>query len=113
MKSFALLLGLALVVAVGACKPNEFVCTRNVECTGTGGGTGACVLDRCAYVDSACPSGWRWDDTAGDMADDCVPADLLVPDAGLPDAGLPDAAPTTIDAGAPDAGPVDAGAPDA
>jgi hypothetical protein len=96
-------LGLGLVWGAG-CKPNEFVCTRNLECTGTGGGTGACVLDHCAYVDGACPSGWRWDDTAGDMADDCVPADLLIPDAGLPDAP-----PAVIDAGPPDA----AASPDA
>jgi hypothetical protein len=119
MRSLTLaLLGAALALGSG-CKPREYVCSMDRECTTSGGGSGRCITGHCAYADSACPSGLRFDDTAGDQSDDCVDPSLLQ----TPDAAPPDVVPAVdviaapIDAAAPPvdvvAPPVDAGPPDA
>jgi hypothetical protein len=92
---------LALSLALGAaCKPKEFICARDEECVASSGGHGRCVLTHCAYSDPACASTLRFDQTAGDDADECVDPAYLVADAGAPDA-------EPVDAGAAD-GPTDA-----
>ncbi len=112
-------LGLATAVAGTGCKPREFVCSANNQCTASNGGYGLCVASHCAFRDESCASRWRWDDTGGDVAEDCVPPEVLEqPDAGVPqiDAG-PQADAAPADSGVlppPDAGavPADAGTTD-
>lgn len=103
--------------AAPACKPKEYLCTQNAECVASNNTTGLCVASHCAFYDSSCPSGWRFDDTGGAVAEDCVdPALLAQPDAGTPEAdAAPEAdAPAAVDA-APedDAAASDAEVPDA
>jgi hypothetical protein len=104
---------LALSLVSLACQPKEYTCAQSRECVASGGNFGRCVDEHCAYQDPACPSGYRFDDTAGDDADRCVPATSLEPDAGVSDAGGPDGDLPSVDAAAPDAaGAVDAAAQD-
>ena len=89
---------LVLVVsgAGAGCKPKEYVCAQDMECVASNGGYGRCANMHCAFSDATCPSGWRFDDTAGSDADLCVdPALLMRPDAAPVDA------PAAIDAPPP------------
>lgn len=113
-----------VVVSAVACKPRAYECSVDMECTASNGGFGRCLAGAatgtgpkyCAFVDTNCASGFRFDDTAGDYAEDCVdPGALATPDAGVPDGGggMSDGAPVMID-GAPvmiDGAPM--GTPDA
>ena len=100
-----------ILLAASACKPKEYICSTAEECVASSGGHGLCLASHCAYTDSACASGWRFDDTAGSVANDCADPSLLVADAGVPDATPGDAA--TDDGGAADATVLDAVADDA
>jgi hypothetical protein len=80
-----------------ACKAREYSCTLDGECNAANGGAGRCVATHCAFFDPNCPgSELRWDESAGDDADECVPM-TLAPDAG-----------PSVDAAPVDAAPVDA-----
>jgi hypothetical protein len=104
--------GLAIIVALalagcGLFDTKEAVCTLDTECP-AGTGYGRCVQGHCAFVSDTCASGWRWDETAGDQADMCVPSEAFDPDAAPDpvDAAPPsDAPPLAADASAstPDA----------
>lgn len=95
----------------------EFTCSIDTECPAAGGEYGQCVKGHCAFRSSTCASGFVYDESAGDDANKCVPAEDLQTDAGPPaiDAGpLPDAAPTPDAAvPGPDGAATDGGAPDA
>jgi len=89
--------------------PSEFACSEDTQCA-RGAQQGRCVMGRCAFRDEGCPSGFRFDTSAGEGASTCTVASV---DAGpIPesaDAGPP---PTEDDAGprvdsGPDAGPLD------
>jgi hypothetical protein len=101
----------SLAVAAG-CKPREFVCGADTECAASNGGYGRCVVGHCAFRDEACASKWRWDDTAGDQSEECVPPEVIDPDAGVPqpDAAAADA--DTTDAPPPDGATADAATSD-
>jgi hypothetical protein len=89
----------ALVVcSLVACKPKEYICNVRTECVASNGGYGICADSHCAFTDNACPTGWRFDDTAGAEANLCVTSNLLQPDGGVGQA----------DAGSADAGGADA-----
>ena len=88
-----LLTSVLLVGAVVSCKPKEYVCTQDQECVASNGGYGRCAHSHCAYSDNTCPTGWRFDDTAGADADLCVDPEYLV----TPDAAPADA-PSAVDA---------------
>jgi hypothetical protein len=108
-------ISLAAALAVTGCKPREFLCSANNECTASNGGYGLCVASHCAFRDESCASRWRWDDTGGDVAEECVPPEVLEqPDAGVPqvDADTTQADASVPDASAPDSAPVDAMATD-
>lgn len=82
----ALVLLALLVVGSGGCGKKEYVCAAARECIDTHGDPGLCLQMRCAFRDNQCASGYRFDDSAGDLADTCVDQ-ASVPDAGTPDAG--------------------------
>lgn len=88
------ILAACVVAAAGSSfKTKEFLCSVDTECPGEGG-YGKCVKDHCAFKAPECASGWRYDETAGDVAELCVPVSDLE---DLPDAGpdIPDATPAT------------------
>jgi hypothetical protein len=63
----------ALVVVVllaAACRPVALVysCSTNTQC-GTGG---VCLDGACAFAAASCPSGYRWDRSAGARASQCT-----------------------------------------
>jgi hypothetical protein len=105
---------LAILLTSVACKPKEYICKSRQECVASNGGYGLCVDTHCAFVDQTCPSGWRFDDTAGAEAKLCVSGTLLTPDGGV----SADAGPTadgplpSPDAGRADARLSDAGGKD-
>jgi hypothetical protein len=59
-----------LLICVGGCKaqPLPFHCTADQQC----GAGGRCVAGACAFRGD-CPSGWRFDRSAGELAGACVP----------------------------------------
>lgn len=77
MKSLAALLPLALAAACGGNSPS-FTCMTDAQCT-LASTPGMCV-DKdasgkgvCALADGTCPSGFRFDTSAGAMGGQCVP----------------------------------------
>ncbi len=101
----------------GACAPDEFLCKRDPECVGGHGEFGLCLDQHCAFRDTGCTGGFRWDDSAGSQANMCADPQTVGGhlDAGVgPDApvGVPDAPLQMADARAADAGAADAPAPD-
>ena len=74
------------LVAGSSCslfETDEFICSLDNECPGTSG-YGKCVLGHCAFRNDVCASGYMYDDTAGPVADTCVPPADFAPDAGPP-----------------------------
>jgi hypothetical protein len=67
-----LLVSLAAVLVLAACSPDQLVCRLDTECVGGHGEFGLCLENRCAFRDVRCLAGYRWDDAAGAMADECV-----------------------------------------
>ncbi|MEM9189716.1 MAG: hypothetical protein AAGF12_11105 [Myxococcota bacterium] len=87
----AVVVGLALVALSGCSSfPSSFSCSSNVQCT-RGNSVGSCVSGGCAFPDSTCGTGLRFDDSAeGPMSGSCVLGG--VPDAsGNGDGGPNDA----------------------
>lgn len=81
---FALLAPAALALSLGCTGiSRELSCEQNSECV-RDGVTGVCMPPgHCAFEDGACPSGYRWDSTAGDsLAEECVGEGGGDPDAG-------------------------------
>jgi len=82
MRAMALFL---LLFATG-CDRREMICSTPRECIDTHGELGLCLSMHCAFRDNRCPSGFRFDDSAGELAEICVSASAIPPDAGTPDA---------------------------
>jgi formylglycine-generating enzyme required for sulfatase activity len=82
-------------------EPLFFACAADRQCSG-----GACVEGACAFADSDCPSGWRWDASASGKSGRCTPVDLaiaVVVDLAEPDLAVPDLAePDRVDLAEPD-----------
>jgi hypothetical protein len=88
------LVALLLAFVAAACSPDELVCRLDTECVGGHGEFGLCLESRCAFRDVGCNGGYRWDDAAGSMANQCVdPATVNAHrdgGVGAPDAGTHD-----------------------
>lgn len=83
-RAFLLAWLLALLLAAAACDSREFKCTANNECLDKHGQPALCLLSHCATPDDLCATHFRWDDTAGVTASQCVSViDLPPPDAGV------------------------------
>lgn len=94
---------IALIVVAGAfgamfvgcfARPS-FQCASSTECS-AGGAQGMCELDGfCSFADGTCPSGRRYGEHSGPLANQCVGApvdgDAAIPDAPPDDAFVPDA----------------------
>lgn len=84
----------AFAALLVACSSREKICRTDEQCVAENGGLGFCVLSHCAFLDPSCPgSALRWDRTAGDWAEMCVPAELAG-DGGPVDAPTPTDGPT-------------------
>ena len=70
-----------LVLGAG-CDRRETICSAARECIDTYGDIGLCLEMRCAFRDGQCASGYRYDDSAGALADMCVNASDIPRDAG-------------------------------
>ena len=60
----------AMSLSVVACSPfggGAFSCERDDQC-----GLGKCSMSYCSFVDSSCPSGYRFGDASGPLANTCV-----------------------------------------
>jgi hypothetical protein len=67
-------LGLALAGCVAGCvsPPTVFTCKQDLDCV-VGGQAAECVQNHCALADTSCPTGFRFDTTAGPpYAGSCV-----------------------------------------
>jgi hypothetical protein len=75
---------LVIIVLVG-CKSSAlpFTCASDSQC----GAGGSCVSGSCAFADGACPSGYVYDKSAGELAGHCVIVDMAVVE--LPDMAEP------------------------
>jgi hypothetical protein len=80
----------SLLVFAAGCDRRETICSAPRECIDTYGDLGLCLEMRCAFRDGQCASGYRFDDSAGDLANMCVSASDLPRDAGTSDALVPD-----------------------
>ena len=62
------------VLALAGCRvTGHFQCEQSEQCVGQGGAVGACVSGSCAFTDSGCVSGWRYDDSADEeVAGECI-----------------------------------------
>lgn len=112
----AIVLSLVLLCTAGCdFGTKEFTCSVDTECPASGGEYGRCVNRHCAFRDVDCASGWIYDESAGDDANKCVPAQDFVTDAAPPavDSSPSDAPPLSADGSAIDGGAIDGGAPDA
>lgn len=76
--TFGLAFGLGLGLGTGAagCKVQSvFTCSEDANCETHGAG-GICEPNAfCTFPDESCPSGKRWHDRAGDLADECYELD--------------------------------------
>lgn len=62
----------AVALGAVACSPfggGAFSCERDDQC-----GLGKCTLGYCSFTDSSCPSGYRFGDASGPLANTCVGA---------------------------------------
>lgn len=75
------LAALVLLVTLGGCADKEFKCESHRQCIDKYGASGLCLQQHCAFPANDCPTGYKFDDAAGDVAGQCVEAALL-PDAG-------------------------------
>jgi hypothetical protein len=83
----------AALLACGACSPDVLVCSRDTECVGGHGEFGLCLDSYCAFKDTDCTGGYRWDDSAGPRQNMC--ADPITV-GGHRDAGVGRDAPTAV-----------------
>ncbi len=70
------LVAFALVMATACRYSGAFTCERNDQCRSRTA-PGVCQLPAgvCSFPDPTCPvTGQRYDDTAGELADECVAA---------------------------------------
>jgi hypothetical protein len=74
------------------CADRTTTCRSARSCIDVDGTFGLCARNRCAFVDHGCATGYRWDDSAGELAGLCVDGSDL-PDAAIPDARPRDAPP--------------------
>jgi len=78
----------ASLLFAGCMSPGEFKCDPNVprQCVHANGTFAQCIAaaDRCALLDSSCPSGYRYDKNAGELAGLCVSPGLMT-GGGAPD----------------------------
>lgn len=65
------LLAFVAAGAAGCIARDRLVCSDDAQCTLRSGGS--CVAGGCAYPDGACPSGLRYSELAGELAESCVP----------------------------------------
>lgn len=64
--------GAACCFAIACVKPDPYACAADADCR-AGGVDGFCEADGlCSIADSACGSGRRYGDSAGDVAGECV-----------------------------------------
>jgi VCBS repeat protein len=84
---------LAAALLSGCIKTSAFSCDEDEQCS-TGG---MCIVNRCAFADPTCGSQWRYDDSAGDLANTCTPSDGPDGDDDDDDDGGPDAGPFVRD----------------
>jgi hypothetical protein len=97
--AFAIAAALAAAPAAGCLRSSTFTCETDPECSG-----GTCEADHyCSFNDSTCPSGRRYGDQSGPVANECVGGN---PDIDGPP-GQPDGPPGQPDAPMIDAGPGD------
>ncbi|HZS39300.1 MAG TPA: hypothetical protein VFF06_20855 [Polyangia bacterium] len=74
----ALVIGFALAIAGCSTGDHVYICRDDQSCV-IDGVQGICVAGGagrayCAFADSKCPSGYRWDDSAPPVIDgQCVP----------------------------------------
>ena len=69
----ASLVVVASLLGIGCRVAGEFHCETNAQCVGQGGENGACVTGSCAFGDTGCVSGWRYDESAAEtIAGTCV-----------------------------------------
>lgn len=83
---------LVALAAAGCGEPGGFKCDPGVprQCVHADGTYAVCIphTHRCAVMDAACSSGYRYDTNAGTLAGQCVPTDITIPPA--PDMGSGD-----------------------
>ncbi len=60
----------ALLLA--ACSAKEYHCAADQECVGSDGKFGLCIEMHCAFKDTGCTGGFRFNDAAGDQANMCA-----------------------------------------
>jgi hypothetical protein len=75
-------LALVGLLVLAGCETSETTCRSSRSCIDRNGDYGLCARNRCAFFDDSCPTQYRWDDSAGDLAAMCVHV-----------SDLPDAAP--------------------
>jgi hypothetical protein len=67
---------LVMLSLTGCRVTGHFQCEQSEQCVGQGAVVGACVEGSCAFTDTGCSSGWRYDDSAADdIAGECIGAD--------------------------------------
>jgi len=91
---------LALLALLAACKvTGSYTCEQDDQCI-RAGATGRCeATHACSFSDGACESGFRYDTSAGSLANQCVAPDVPIDAPAMIDAA-PDVAPP-IDAETP------------
>ncbi len=82
---------IAMLIAAGgisACaQSGVFPCTMDPQCQ-KGGVQGQCQQGYCAFPDTTCSSGFKWDTTAGNnLSGQCVPPKTTVDSGTMPDLG--------------------------
>lgn len=71
----------AVALGAAACSPfggGAFSCERDDQC-----GLGKCTMSYCSFSDSSCPSGYRFGDASGPLANTCVGATSTGSDASV------------------------------
>ena len=83
---------LAVLLLAAGCTDKELVCHVDTECVGGHGEFGLCLDSHCAFQDRGCTGGYRWDDSAGAQANQCVDPATVGAHRDGGTAGTPDAA---------------------
>jgi hypothetical protein len=63
-----------VMLSLAGCRvTGHFQCEQSEQCVGQGAVVGVCVEGSCAFGDTGCSSGWRYDDSAAeDVAGECI-----------------------------------------
>ena len=75
-------IAVAVVAVAAGCKARELLCLADTDCVGESGDLGSCLDRHCAFFDPNCIAELRFDDSAGDVKDQCVSPSLII-DAGF------------------------------